>query len=77
MVSRLRERTVTKNLYYEPRGTVHYNVHFKSGSLENRVTERALFGLRPADLDWVWLVEERRRARPDGIKKLCKAGPTR
>jgi len=29
-----------ENRYYESRGTVHYNVHFKSGgSLEGQVTD--------------------------------------
>ena len=66
---------MTKNLYYEPRGTVHYNVHFKDGSLVNRVTERFLSSLYPVDIDWVWIVEERRRAAPDEIRKLCKPSP--
>ena len=63
---------MTKNLYFEPSGIVYYNVHFKNGSLENRVTGRAICGLRPVDIDWIWLVEERRRASPGEIKKLCK-----
>lgn len=61
-----------KNLFYEPRDNVHYNVHFMSGSLENRVTKRAICGLRPMDIDWIWVVELRRRATPDEIRKLCK-----
>lgn len=63
---------MTKNLYYEPRGTVHYNVHFTSGNLENRVTERAICGLRPGDIDWIWIVELRRRATQEEILKMCK-----
>jgi hypothetical protein len=63
---------MTKALYYEPRGTIHYNIHFKNGSLQNRVTERAFSGLRPVDIDWVWLVEARRRAAPDEIRRLCR-----
>ena len=63
---------MVKSLYYEPRGTVHYNVHLKCGNLENRVTERAICGLRPADIDWIWIVEFRRRASPDEIRELCK-----
>jgi hypothetical protein len=63
---------VTKKFYYEPRGTVHYNVHFKSGNLENRVTGRAVSGLRPKDIDWIWIVELRRRATSEEILKLCK-----
>lgn len=57
---------------YEPRENVHYNVHFKSGNLENRVTERAISGLRPMDIDWIWIVELRRRATPYEIRKLCR-----
>ncbi len=63
---------MVRNLYHHPSGAVHYNVHFKSGSLENRVTERVIRGLRPVDIDWIWIVELRRRATPDEIWKLCK-----
>lgn len=63
---------MTKNLYYEPRGTVHYNVHFKDGNLANRVTQRAICGLRPVDIDWIWIIEARRRAASDEIRKPCK-----
>ena len=63
---------MTKTLYYEPRGTAHYNVHFKSGNLENRITERVIRGLRPLDLDWIWIVELRRRASQEEIRKLCE-----
>ena len=59
-------------------GTVHYNVHFKNGSsLENRVTEHQICGLRPVDIDWVWILELRRRATPDEIQKLCKLSSDR
>jgi len=51
---------------------LHYNVHFKDRSLANRVTKRALCGLRPVDIDWVWDVENRRRATPQEVQKLCK-----
>ena len=63
-----------RDLYYRPRGAPLYNVHFKDGSFTNRVTERALCGLRPVDISWVWDVEHRRRATPDEIQKLCKLG---
>ena len=66
-----------RNLNHEPRGTVLYNIHFKNGSLANRVTERALSGLRPVDIDWVWIVEERRRATREEVIKLCKIGANR
>jgi hypothetical protein len=57
---------------YNKNGVLHYNVHFKGGNLENRVTERALCGLRPVDIAWVWVVEYRRRATPEEIMELCK-----
>jgi hypothetical protein len=71
-MSRLREGIVTRNLHHEPRGTVHYNIHFKSGNLENGVTERALCGLGPVDIAWVWIVEARRRAAPDENPNFSK-----
>ena len=40
-----------RDLYYKRRGVLFYNVHFKDGSLANRVTERAICGLRPIDID--------------------------
>jgi hypothetical protein len=63
---------VVKSLNFEPRNQIHYNVHFKDGSLANTVTQRAICGLRPVDIAWVWIVEARRRAASDEIRKLCK-----
>lgn len=56
---------------------LHYNVHFKSGALENRVTERDLCGLCPVDIEWLWIVEARRRAAPDEFRELCKLSSER
>ena len=67
---------MVKNMYSEP-GTLHYNVHFKNGSLVNPVTGREIRGLRPVDIDWVWIVERRRRATPEEVSKLCEIGPNR
>jgi hypothetical protein len=57
---------------YNKRGVLLYNVHFIDGSLANRVTERAICGLRPVDNEWVWFVEQKRHATPEEIRKLCK-----
>jgi len=57
---------------YNKNGVLYYNVHFKDGSLANKVTERAICGLRPVDIDWIWIVELRRRATPDEVSKLCE-----
>ncbi len=56
---------------YDKRGVLLYNVHFKDGSLANRVTGRAICGLSPVDIAWVWNVSERRRVDPDEIRNLC------
>jgi hypothetical protein len=63
--------------YYCPPGTCHYNIHFKGGVLRNRVTVRGFEGLPPANIEWVWIVEEKRRATPDEIRKLCKGSGKR
>jgi hypothetical protein len=49
-----------------------YDVHFKSGGMRMRVTERSLRGLRAEEIDWLWFVEQKRRATPEEIQKLCK-----
>jgi hypothetical protein len=63
---------VVKSIVYEPSIQAHYNVHFKDGSKASKVQLRAISGLRPVDIDWIWVVEERRRAAPSEIRKLCK-----
>jgi hypothetical protein len=50
----------------------HFNVCFKSGALLNRVQQRTICGLAPRDIDFIWMVEEERRATPDEIRQLCK-----
>jgi hypothetical protein len=52
--------------------SISAHVCFKSGALQNRVTEHALCGLKPSDIDWVWIVEQKRNATPEEIKWLCK-----
>ena len=63
---------MVRDLYYKPTIALLYNIHFKDGSLATRVTERAICGLRPVDIDWVWDLEHRRRVTPSELQKLCK-----
>ena len=49
-----------------------YNVMFKSGGVRKRVTGRSLRGLRAPEVDWLWVVEQKRRATPEELLKLCK-----
>jgi hypothetical protein len=60
---------------YLPPGSAHYNVQFVSGALLSRATARYFDGLKPEEIESVWIVEARRRVTPEEIKKLC-AGKT-
>ena len=60
---------MVEDLYYK---AVHYNVKFKSGGLLNRLTAREIYGLNPREIEWIYLVEQKRNATPEEIKELCK-----
>jgi hypothetical protein len=66
-----------KNMHYKFLGDVHFNVHFKSGKIDNRLPKRAIRGLRSVDIDWIWIVELRRRATPEEVSKLCEISSSR
>ena len=55
--------------------TVHFNVRFKSGGLLDRLTAREVYGLTPREIEWIWIVEEKRNATPEEIKELCRPTP--
>jgi hypothetical protein len=57
---------------YIPPGAPLYNVCFRGGTLQGRMTVRALQTLRPEQIDWVWMVVETCRATPEEIHTLCK-----
>jgi hypothetical protein len=50
---------MVKTLYHEPRGALHFNVTFKAGGMRHRLMAREVYGLKPAEIDWVYLVEQR------------------
>ncbi len=68
---------MVQDVNYKPPGTQHYNVRFKGGASLNRVTAREISGLRPADIEWIWIVGERRNATPEEIRKLSKSDSKR
>ena len=72
-------RKLDEGVYYSPPGTLHYNVFHKGGFLQPGVTARGFRGLSPADIDWIYIVEEKRRATQQEIKKLSsgRAGRTK
>jgi hypothetical protein len=63
---------MVKTLYHEPKGTLHYNIRFKSGGLLTRLVASEICGLKPREIEWIYLVEKKRNATPDEIKKLCR-----
>lgn len=65
---------MVENLYYN---AVHFNVKFKSGGLLNRLTAREVYGLSPREIEWIYLVEEKRNATPQEIRELCKGASKR
>ncbi len=63
-------RKLDQDEFYAPPGTPLDNACFKGGALQGRTTVRAFEGLQPEQIDWVWIVDEMRRATPEGIEKL-------
>jgi hypothetical protein len=68
---------MVKRLYYELVGAVHHNVKRKSGGLLNRLTARELIGLKPNEIEFIYLVEPKRNATAEEIRQLCKGDPKR
>ena len=48
------------------------NVRWTNGGLENRVIASRLAGTDPKLIEWVYMVEEKRNATPEEIRKFCK-----
>jgi hypothetical protein len=63
---------MVEDLYYK---SAHYNLKYKSGALLNRITIQDLRGIKPADVEFIWLVEQNRFADPAEIQALCKRAP--
>ena len=53
----------------------HYNLKYKTGAVLNRITAHDISGMRPQDIEWIWIVEEKRNATPEEIRELCKRAP--
>ena len=49
----------------------HFNVCFKRGNLVNRIDARIMNVLSSLEIEWVWCIEECRRATPEEIRRLC------
>ncbi|MGA7245589.1 MAG: hypothetical protein WBX19_20575 [Terracidiphilus sp.] len=48
---------MVEDLYYK---AAHYNLKYKTGALLNRITARDVCGIRPQDIEWIWIVEQNR-----------------
>jgi hypothetical protein len=58
------------SLFYRHAGSYRFNVKYKSGGLDNHVRANYLQGCRVKDIDFIWIVEEGRKATPEEIKQL-------
>lgn len=65
---------MVEDLYYRAK---HYKLKYKSGALLNRITAHDICGIRPQDIEFIWIVEEKRNATPEEIRKLCKKEKSR
>jgi hypothetical protein len=41
------------------------------------VSSRDSCGIRREDIEWIWIVEDRRSASPEEIRELCKRATKR
>ena len=53
----------------------HYNLKFKTGAVLNRITAHDICGIRPQEIEWIWIAEEKRNATPEEIRELSKRAP--
>jgi hypothetical protein len=60
-----------EDLYYPAPGTLHYNVRYVGGGLHSRATAHSFKVLTPESIEWVWIIEEHRRATPEEVANLC------
>jgi len=60
--------------FHIPPGTERYNIQLVGGGLLSRVTVRYFEDLRPDMIEWVWMVNAKRRATD---KQLCAAANPR
>jgi len=60
---------MVKELYYKP---AHYNLKYKAGALLNRITAHDVCGVKPEDIEWLWIVEQDRYATAKEIREHCK-----
>lgn len=52
-------------------GYFRFNVLFKSGCLDTRVSAAHLKGKKVQEIERIWIVQAARRATADEVKKLC------
>lgn len=64
--------------YWHPKGlTERFNVRYKDQSLDLRVRAQFLKGIAVAEIDWIYIIDAKRHATPEEIKRLCAGTYTR
>jgi hypothetical protein len=53
----------------------HFNIRFKAGLLRNKVSKRDFIGLDPKSIEWVYVIQGKRRVTDKEIALLCSGKP--
>jgi hypothetical protein len=60
---------MVKDLNYH---AAHYNLKYKAGAVLNRITARDICSTRLQDIEWIWILEQKRYATQNEVKELCR-----
>ena len=58
-----------------PTAPPHFNVRFVGGPLRNKVSKRDFVGRDPKTIEWVYLIQGKRRVTDKEIALLCAGKP--
>ena len=58
-----------------PTAPPHFNIRFVSGLLRNKVSKCDFVGLDPKTIEWVYLIQGKRRVTDKEIALLCAGKP--
>lgn len=54
-----------------PHRTAHFNVMYKDSGMAQRILAQEIAGSRPADIEWILMVETGRKVTDREIRQLC------
>lgn len=57
--------------FYHPKGALHFHIKYRERGIDNRSLAHELKGCKVSEIEWVWIIEERRQASPEEVRQLC------